>query len=84
MNSFPAYFPLAGKRVLIVGEGEGAEIKARLFQGSPATVERLSALAGADPRAYVGAVLAFVATADDSAAETASRRVRRSAGPTSW
>jgi siroheme synthase-like protein len=73
MNAFPAYFPLAGKRVLIVGEGEAAEAKARLFEGSPAVVERLSAPAGADARAYGGAVLAFVATPDDLAAEAAAR-----------
>ncbi|HEY4029600.1 MAG TPA: bifunctional precorrin-2 dehydrogenase/sirohydrochlorin ferrochelatase [Caulobacteraceae bacterium] len=81
MNAFPAYFPLAGKRVLIVGEGDGAEAKARLFASSPATVERLSSAAGADARAYVGAVLAFVATADDAAAEAASRAARAAGVP---
>ena len=81
MNSFPAYFPLAGKRVLIVGEGEGAEAKARLFAGSPAVVERMSALAGADPRAYIGAVLAFIATKDDDAARTAARAARAAGVP---
>jgi precorrin-2 dehydrogenase / sirohydrochlorin ferrochelatase len=81
MNSFPAYFPLAGKRVMIVGEGEGAEAKARLFAGSPAVVERLSAAAGADARAYIGAVLAFVATPDDAAAEAAARAARAAGVP---
>ena len=81
MNAFPAYFPLAGKRVLIVGDGEGAEAKARLFLGSPAVVERMSAGAGADARAYVGAVLAFVATKDDAAAEAASRAARAAGVP---
>ena len=81
MNSFPAYFPLSGKRVVIVGEGEGAEAKARLFAGSPAVVERLSSAAGADARAYVGAVLAFVATADDLAAEAAARAARAAGVP---
>jgi precorrin-2 dehydrogenase/sirohydrochlorin ferrochelatase len=81
MNSFPAYFPLSGKRVLIVGEGEAAEAKARLFAGSPAVVERLSAAAGADARAYAGAVLAFVATRDDAAAEAAARAARAAGVP---
>ena len=81
MNSFPAYFPLAGKRVLIVGEGEAAEAKARLFAGSPATVERLSSAAGADARAYIGAVLAFVCTPDDLAAEAAARAARAAGVP---
>lgn len=81
MNAFPAYFPLAGKRVVIVGEGEGAEAKARLFAGSPAVVDRLPATAGADARAYIGAVLAFVATPDDQAAEAASRAARAAGVP---
>ena len=50
MNAFPAFFPLAGRRVAIVGEGEAAEAKARLFAGSPAEVVRLSAAQGADHR----------------------------------
>lgn len=81
MNSFPAYFPLQGRRVVIVGEGEGAEAKARLFAGSPAMVERMSAAAGADARAYIGAALAFVATKDDAAAEAASRAARAAGVP---
>jgi precorrin-2 dehydrogenase/sirohydrochlorin ferrochelatase len=81
MNAFPAYFPLAGKRIVIVGEGEGAEAKARLFVGSPAVVERMSAAAGADARAYIGAVLAFVATPDNAAAEAASRAARAAGVP---
>jgi precorrin-2 dehydrogenase/sirohydrochlorin ferrochelatase len=81
MNSFPAYFPLSGKRVVIVGEGEGAEAKARLFAGSPAVVERLSSAAGADARAYAGAALAFVATPDDRAAEAAARAARAAGVP---
>jgi len=81
MNSFPAYFPLSGKRVVIVGEGEAADAKARLFAGSPAAVERLSSAAGADARAYAGAVLAFVATPDDQAAESAARAARAAGVP---
>jgi precorrin-2 dehydrogenase/sirohydrochlorin ferrochelatase len=81
MNSFPAYFPLEGRRIVIAGDGEAAEAKARLFAGSPAVVERMSAAAGADARAYIGAVLAFVATKDDAAAEAASRAARAAGVP---
>jgi len=81
MNSFPAYFPLAGKRVMIVGDGEAADAKARLFEGSPAEVDRLSAMAGADPRAYLGAALAFVATPDASAAAIAAHAARSAGVP---
>ena len=66
MEAFPAFFPLAGRRVVIAGEGEGALAKARLFEGSPAQVVRLTdAEAGETPR-YQGAALAFVAIADEA------------------
>ena len=34
MDSFPAFFPLRGKRVVIAGDGEPAEAKARLLAGA--------------------------------------------------
>jgi precorrin-2 dehydrogenase/sirohydrochlorin ferrochelatase len=69
MNAFPAFFPLAGRKVILVGQspsdwGEAAEAKARLFEGSPADVVRLSADEGADPALYENAVLAFVAVGE--------------------
>ncbi|HKP77574.1 MAG TPA: siroheme synthase, partial [Phenylobacterium sp.] len=42
MDAFPAFFPLAGRSVVIAGEGEAAEAKVRLFAGSPATLVRLT------------------------------------------
>ena len=57
MEAFPAYFPLAGRRVVIAGEGEGALAKARLFEGSPAQVIRLTdAEAGEMARGVASAV----------------------------
>jgi precorrin-2 dehydrogenase/sirohydrochlorin ferrochelatase len=76
MNAFPAFFGLRGRRVVIVGEGEAAEAKARLFVGSPAEVARLSAGEGADPAAYAGAVLAFVAVKDDADATLCAAAAR--------
>ncbi|HUZ14038.1 MAG TPA: bifunctional precorrin-2 dehydrogenase/sirohydrochlorin ferrochelatase [Caulobacteraceae bacterium] len=64
MEAFPAFFPLAGRRVVIAGEGEGAEAKARLFAGSPAGVERIAGAAALGSEAYAGALLAFVTSAD--------------------
>ena len=43
MDAFPAFFPLAGRRVVIAGEGDPAEAKARLFDGSPARLLRIEA-----------------------------------------
>ena len=75
MDSFPAYFPLAGRRVVIVGSGEQAEAKARLFDGSPAELVRLDEDGRAlDPESYQGAVLAFIASDDEAFARMAATR----------
>ena len=76
MNSFPAFFPLAGRRVVIVGEGEAAEAKARLFEGSPAEIVRLTGVEGADPAAYAGSMLAFIALKDEGQAAAAAAAAR--------
>ena len=58
MDAFPAFFPLAGRRVVVAGEGDAADAKARLFEGSPAVVTRLDAAAAVTAAAYAGAALA--------------------------
>ena len=47
MEAFPAFFPLNGARVVIAGDGEGADAKARLLASSPAKVERITGAAAA-------------------------------------
>lgn len=79
MNAFPAFFPLTGRTVVIAGVGEAAEVKARLFDGSPARLVRLEGPAALDPAAYAGAALAFVAGGDD-AFRSAARDAARAAG----
>ena len=76
MHAFPAFFPLAGRTVVIVGAGEQAEAKLRLFAGSPATILRLDGEAALSPQAYAGAALAFIATEDDAFAEAAAAAAR--------
>ncbi|MBS0408785.1 MAG: bifunctional precorrin-2 dehydrogenase/sirohydrochlorin ferrochelatase [Proteobacteria bacterium] len=76
MEAFPAFFPLAGRRVVIAGAGEAAEAKARLFEGSPAEIVRLGGDEAADAARYQGAALAFVAIADAKDREAASRAAR--------
>ncbi len=76
MNAFPAYFPLSGRRVVIVGSGEGAEAKARLFVGAPCELSRVGEHAAADPQTYAGAVLAFIAIPDKALAERAAAMAR--------
>ena len=76
MHAFPAFFPLAGKTVVIVGAGEPAEAKVRLFAGSPAVILRLEGEAALKPGSYEGAALAFIATEDDAFAQAAAGAAR--------
>lgn len=79
LDSFPAFFPLAGRKVVIAGSGDGADNKARLFDGSPATIIRLEDHAAFLPGSYAGAVLAFVSSDDEvfvQAAAAAARAAR--------
>lgn len=76
MDSFPAYFPLAGRKVVIAGTGDGADAKARLFEGSPAVLVRIEDHAAFLPGSYSGAVLAFVSSADEVFAQAAARAAR--------
>ncbi|HEX3367390.1 bifunctional precorrin-2 dehydrogenase/sirohydrochlorin ferrochelatase [Phenylobacterium sp.] len=76
MDAFPAFYPLSGKTIVIVGTGEAAEAKLRLFVGSPARIRRLEGEAALKPEAYEGAALAFIATDDDAFAEAAAGAAR--------
>jgi precorrin-2 dehydrogenase/sirohydrochlorin ferrochelatase len=81
METFPAFFPLKGRRVVIAGDGEGAEAKARLFGGSPAEVIRIAGDAALDPDAYAGAGLIFIASYDETFALAAAAAARTSGAP---
>ncbi|MBT9471480.1 MAG: NAD(P)-dependent oxidoreductase [Pseudomonadota bacterium] len=76
MDAFPAFFPLAGARVVIAGSGEAAQAKARLFEGSPAVVVRIEGPQAFVAGSYAGAILAFVASDDDLFAQAAARAAR--------
>ena len=79
MEAFPAFFPLAGQHIVIAGEGEPAEAKARLFEGSPARVTRVTGAAACDPATYAGARLVFV-TSYDAAFRGPAAAAARAAG----
>lgn len=81
MESFPAFFPLKGLRVVIAGDGEGAEAKARLLSGSPAEVRRLRGEEAFDPAAYAGAGLVFVASYDADVIAAAVPAARSAGAP---
>lgn len=81
METFPAFFPLKGLRVVIAGDGEPAEAKARLLAGSPATLVRLRGQEALDPGAYAGAGLIFVASYDPAYASAAAAAARQAGAP---
>jgi precorrin-2 dehydrogenase/sirohydrochlorin ferrochelatase len=76
VDAFPAFFPLAGRKVVVAGSGEAADAKARLFDGSPADLVRLEGAQAFLPGAYRGAALAFIASADPLFAQAAARAAR--------
>jgi len=81
VDAFPAFFPLAGRTVVIAGSGEPAEAKARLFDGSPAVLRRIEGEAMARAESYAGAALAFIATPDDDVAERSATAARKAHVP---
>jgi len=76
LDAFPAYFPLAGKKVVIAGSGEAAEAKARLFAGSPANLVRVEGSEALLAGSYAGAILVFVADEDESFCRLAAAAAR--------
>lgn len=68
MQSLPLFFPIRGRRVVVLGKGEAAEAKRRL-------VERAGGICVAEPEAH-HAVLGFVAMDDAREAEAAAIRLR--------
>jgi len=76
MDAFPAFFPLAGRKVVVVGAGEAADNKARLFDGSPATLVRLSPAEALEPDAFDAAALVFIASEDEAFIVQAAKAAR--------
>jgi precorrin-2 dehydrogenase/sirohydrochlorin ferrochelatase len=82
MHAFPAYFPLAGRKVVIVGSGEAAKAKARLLESSPAEIVLIDEdERAADPETYADAVLAFICVDDGGLAERAADAARAAHTP---
>jgi precorrin-2 dehydrogenase/sirohydrochlorin ferrochelatase len=67
--------------VIIAGDGDPAEAKARLFAGSPADVIRLSQVEGLDAELYKGADLIFVASFDAAFRGAAAAAARGAGAP---
>jgi len=78
MKHLPLFFDLAGRKVVVIGEGPKADLRVKLARSAGADVQRLDpgSIASDD---FQGAVAAFVATADE-ATDTAAQRLAKAAG----
>ena len=81
MDAFPAYYSLAGRKVVIAGSGDAAEAKARLFEGSPAQIVRIDGRMALDPLSYSDAVLVFIGSDDESFCAQAAFAARQAGVP---
>ena len=76
MKHLPLFFDLAGRRVVVIGQGPAADRRAELARSAGAAVFQLETTSAADLR---GAVAVFVATGNlDS--DTDARRAAKAAG----
>nr|QQZ52126.1 bifunctional precorrin-2 dehydrogenase/sirohydrochlorin ferrochelatase [Phenylobacterium glaciei] len=76
MDAFPAYFPLAGARIVVAGSGEGALNKLRLLASSPATLVRVEGPDAFLTGSYSGALLVFIDGEDEAFAKGAAAAAR--------
>jgi precorrin-2 dehydrogenase/sirohydrochlorin ferrochelatase len=81
MDAFPAYFPLKDATVAVAGTGDLAEAKARLFEGSPALVRRLTGPDALAMASYAGCALAFIADPDEAFCAAAAVAAREAGVP---
>ncbi len=77
MDAFPAFIPLHGRKVVIIGLGEAADAKARLFDGAPCDLIRL-ATTGPEGERLSGAALVFIALPAGEELDIAIAAARRS------
>ena len=76
MESFPAFIPLRGKTVIVIGEGEVAAAKARLFNGAPCELLHLTEAQALACKTLTAAIV-FVAVEDEVTASTLAAKARR-------
>ena len=81
MDVFPAFFPLAGRRVGLAGEGEGLDARLRLLGGGPGDLVVLDAVAAASADAWAGMALAFVAHPEEAFAARFAGAAREAGVP---
>lgn len=81
MDVFPAFYPLAGRRVGLAGEGEGLAARLRLLSGSPAELVVLDPASAVAAESWAGMALGFVALPDPDLASRIAAAVRAAGVP---
>ena len=81
MDVFPAFYPLAGRRVGLAGEGEGLAARLTLLSGSPAELVVLDAASAVAAKSWAGMALGFVALPDPDLASRIAAAVRAAGVP---
>ena len=81
MDVFPAFYPLAGRRVGLAGEGEGLAARLRLLAGSPAELVVLGAAEALAVESWAGMALGFVAHPEEAFATHAAGAARAAGIP---
>ncbi len=78
MKHLPLFFDLAGRKVVVIGEGPKADLRVRLALSAGANVRQFAA-GSVTPEDLEGAVAAFVATTDETT-DAAARHLAKAAG----
>ena len=81
MDVFPAFYPLAGRRVGLAGEGEGLAARLRLLSGSPAELVVFDPASAVAAESWAGMALGFVALPDPDLASRIAAAVRAAGVP---
>jgi len=81
LDVFPAFYPLAGRRVGLAGEGEGLAARLRLLSGSPAELVVFDPASAVAAESWAGMALGFVALPDPDLASRIAAAVRAAGVP---
>ena len=80
MNHLPLFFDLAGRKVVVVGEGPKADLRAQLAASAGADVHRLAGPV-VSVEDFRGAVAAFVATSGEETDAAVYRQAKAAGVP---
>ena len=81
MDVFPAFYPLAGRRIGLVGDGEGLQARLRLLADSPAELVVMEIDQAGSAESWSGMILGFIAHPDAELTVGAAQAARAAGVP---